>query len=131
MCATIFPKRCAIQAVLIAYFALIFNFVVDAVDEIVPPPKKFNETELDKFESSKIHTYPEFIESCKLSAGYYKDPKKNPALSKTILMAGINYSYRDFYHNFQCCTDRLGIKFLPISLDKEIYDYMTKSKVMD
>ncbi len=111
---------------------LVFVFcglrVANASKEFVPP-KNLKYDEIDQIESSKIHTYPEFIAACKEMAGYYKDPTKNRALNKTILMGSINYSYRDFFHNFKCYTDRLGIKFLPISLDSAIYDYITKRKV--
>jgi hypothetical protein len=41
------------------------------------------------------------------------DPKRDPSLNKTILLAGVNNGYKDFMHNFKCYTDRLGIKFLP------------------
>ncbi len=98
------------------------------VEEFVPPSKP-DFTALDKWASSEIHTQNEFIQSCKEMAGYYKDPLKNPALKNTIMMGGINYSYRDFYHNFKCYTDKHGIKFLPISLDQDIYNYITTNKV--
>lgn len=62
-------------------------------------------------------------------AGYYKDPARNPALKKTLFISGINYSYRDFFHNFRCFTDRLGIRFLPISMDQQIYNYLTTNNV--
>ncbi len=97
-------------------------------EEFVPPSKP-DYNDLETWEQSTISTQPEFIQACKEMAGYYKDPTKNPALSKTIMMGGINYSYRDFYHNFKCYTDRLGIKFLPISLDQSIYTYITKNQV--
>eukprot|EP01036_Dinobryon_divergens_P034591 gene34591-44720_t len=62
-------------------------------------------------------------------AGYYKDPGRNPALKNTLFISGINYSYRDFFHNFRCFTDRLGIRFLPISLDEHIYTYLTTNNI--
>lgn len=113
----------------IALFFIIFVFFGDVSGEGFVPPKKPNYQQLESYESSKISEQPEFIQACKEMAGYYKDPTKNPALSKTIMMGGINYSYRDFMHNFKCYTDRLGIKFLPISLDQNIYTYVTKGGV--
>ncbi len=109
-------------------FMTLMHAVVVVHTQFVPPSKP-NYVELEKYDGSQIHTHPEFITACKEMAGYYKDPMKNPALSKTILMGGINFSYRDFYFNFRCYTDRLGIKFLPISLDPSIYKYLTDKKV--
>ncbi len=106
---------------MVAYFC---SVVINAV----PPTPDYKSLETQQ--SSKISQQPEFIQACKEMAGYYKDPNRNPALSKTILMGGINYSYRDFLHNFKCFTDRLGVKFLPISLDKDIYTYITKGEVI-
>lgn len=97
-------------------------------EEFVPPSKP-NYTELEQWHTSTIDKQPEFIAACKEMAGYYKDPTRNPKLSKTLMMGGINYSYRDFYHNFKCYTDRLGIKYLPISLDQNIYEYITSNKL--
>eukprot|EP01038_Epipyxis_sp_PR26KG_P009863 gene9863-13270_t len=96
-------------------------------EEFVPPSKP-NYEELEIVPSSKIWQDPVFIAACKEMAGYYKDPTKNPSLSKTIMMSGINYSYRDFYHNFKCYTDRLGIKFLPVALDEPVYTYVTNQQ---
>lgn len=97
--------------------------------DLFVPPSTPNYTELEQWHTSTIDTQPEFIAACKEMAGFYKDPKKNPKLSKTIMMGGINYSYRDFYHNFRCYTDRLGIKYLPISLDQNIYEYIKTNKL--
>jgi hypothetical protein len=108
-------------SIVVAYFC---SVVINAV----PPTPDYKSLETQQ--SSKISQQPEFIQACKEMAGYYKDPNRNPALSKTILMGGINYSYRDFLHNFKCFTDRLGVKFLPISLDKDIYTYITKGEVI-
>ncbi len=113
----------------IVLFIILVQFVCSKKEEEFVPPKKPNYDDLETWDSSSISTQPEFIQACKEMAGYYKDPTRNPALSKTIMMGGINYSYRDFYHNFKCYTDRLGIKYLPISLDQNIYEYITKNKV--
>ena len=94
--------------------------------EFVPPSKPdYNELET-KFNSSQIHLDPVFIKACEAQAGYYKDPLHNPSLSKTLIMAGVNNGYKDFLHNFKCYMDRLGLKFLPISLDEGIYNYIKR-----
>ena len=99
------------------------------VEEFVPPSKPDFES-LERISPSKITSYPEFVNACKEMAGYYKDSTRNPLLKNTIFIAGINYSYRDFFHNFRCFTDRLGIKFLPISLDQNIYNYLKNNNVI-
>jgi len=119
-------------------FLLVFGYVMLAfhliqihpakVEEFVPPSKPDFES-LEKIPPSKITSYPEFVNACKEMAGYYKDSTKNPLLKNTIFIAGINYSYRDFFHNFRCYTDRLGIKFLPISLDPNIYSYIKNNNI--
>lgn len=98
------------------------------VEEFVPPSKP-DYSALEKVPASKIASYPEFVEACKAMSGYYQDSSRNPKLKNTIFISGINYSYKDFYHNFKCYTDRLGIKFLPISLDENIYAYLKNNKV--
>jgi hypothetical protein len=92
-------------------------------EEFVPPSTP-DYTQLEKFDSSQLSKRSEFRGVVEQMAGYYTDEKRAPELKKTILMAGINYSYRDFYHNFKCFADRLGIKFLPVALDQQIYRYL-------
>lgn len=100
--------------------------------EFVPPPPP-NWEHLQSLTPSSLHESPNFIDACKVFAGYvvhiltneqeyirgpcylccvgcsyYKDPSRRPDLKKTILIAGINNGYRDFFHNFKCFTDRLG-----------------------
>ena len=113
--------------------ALIFLFLLISISLInggeFVPPKPPNFEELEKMDASTIDQDPAFIAAVKESAGYYKDPKRNPALSETIVMAGVNNGYKDFFHNFKCFMDRLNIKFLPISLDEGIYSYITNYNV--
>jgi hypothetical protein len=114
----------------VASFSSIYSSPVKKQkDEEFVPPSKPDFQHLSTVPPSKIATYPEFIKGCKEMAGYYKDSERNKSLNKTIFISGINYSYRDFYHNFKCFLDKLGIKFFPISLDKEIYQYLTENKV--
>jgi hypothetical protein len=85
--------------------------------------------DLERMSPSLVHTDPLFIRACKEMAGYYKDETRNPALKNTIVIVGVNNGYKDFFHNFKCYMDRLGIKFLPISLDEGVYGYLTSNKV--
>eukprot|EP00596_Hydrurales_sp_CCMP1899_P004155 CAMPEP_0119042656 /NCGR_PEP_ID=MMETSP1177-20130426/16055_1 /TAXON_ID=2985 /ORGANISM="Ochromonas sp, Strain CCMP1899" /LENGTH=243 /DNA_ID=CAMNT_0007009597 /DNA_START=320 /DNA_END=1048 /DNA_ORIENTATION=- len=93
------------------------------------PPTKPDYEDLEKRESSKLFENTDFIEACEEKAGYYTDPNRNPSLSKTIIIAGVNNGYKDFFHNFKCYMDKLGLKFLPISLDEGIYSYLTNNKI--
>lgn len=97
--------------------------------EVFVPPSTPNYVELEQRAPSMIHKDAEFIKACKDMAGYYKDPQQNPNLANTIVIVGINYSYRDFLHNFKCHMDELGIKFLPIAMDDDIYNYIIKKKL--
>lgn len=78
---------------------------------------------------SNVHTDPAFIRACDEMKGYYKDLSRNPQLSNTIFIVGVNNGYKDFYHNFKCYMDRLGIKFLAVSLDEGVYSYLINNKV--
>jgi len=93
------------------------------------PPSKPNYDDLEKLDSSALSNDPAFAKACQHYAGYYKDPLREPSLNRTILIAGVNNGYKDFFHNFKCYTDRLGIKFLPLSLDDGIYTYLTANKI--
>eukprot|EP01041_Mallomonas_annulata_P001843 gene1843-3576_t len=109
-------------------FCLLFSKLT-GIFSIFVPPKTPNYTDLESWPSSTLSSDPLFIEACESMAGYYKDPKRNPALSKTIVIAGVNNGYADFLHNFKCYMDKLGIKFLPLSMDKGIYHYITENKI--
>lgn len=115
-----FPSSCLLMLLLIVFYHCHGGKFV--------PPSKPDYEKLELIEKSKIVLDPDFIEACKQMAGYYKNPERNPALRKTILITGINYGYKDFLHNFKCFADRLGIKFLPVSLDSRIYKYLNTVK---
>lgn len=93
-------------------------------EEFVPPPLPDFE-DLEKKEPSRVTSDPNFAKAVESMSGYYLDPSKNPSLKKTILIVGVNSGYKDFFHNFKCHASRLGLKFLPISLDEGIYSYLT------
>lgn len=114
----------------------VFSFLVGwllsyfTASEFVPPSKP-NYDELETLEQSLIHNDPNFISACREAAGYYRDASKNKDLSKTLLIVGANNGYRDFFHNFKCFADRLGVKFLSISLDEGIHKYLTSNQVFE
>jgi len=116
-----------IFAVLYLFLSLLLQYGIHAQDFV--PPSKPNYAELEKIPSSTLSKNADFQNACKEMAGYYKDPTKNPALNKVIVMAGLNFGYLDFLYNFKCFMDRLGIKFLPIALDNQIYNYFKATKV--
>ena len=93
------------------------------------PPTKPDYADLEKQDASTLSQDPAFIKACEEHAGYYKDPARNPSLKKTLVLAGVNNGYKDFFHNFKCYMDRLGVKFFPVSLDVGIYSYLTNNKV--
>lgn len=56
-------------------------------------------------------------------------------LSKTVLLTISNYKYLNHLHNFKCFLDRLHYKFLLVSLDTIIHDFIsewsTSAKISD
>jgi hypothetical protein len=103
--------------------------VSGAKREIFVPPSNPEYSALEKLESSKLANDPAFADACRRMAGYYINPNRMPSLNNTLIMAGVNNGYKDFFHNFKCHMDRLGLKFLPISLDEGIYSYLLNNKV--
>jgi hypothetical protein len=58
------------------------------------------------------------------AAGVYKDPKKNPALDKTVIITGCNFGYVNHLHNLKCFMDRLELKALVLSMDERLHVYV-------
>lgn len=110
------------------FISLFLQFALFCSVGFVPPTKP-DYSDLNNRDSSVLSDDPLFIKACEEYAGYYKDSTKNPSLNKTILIAGVNNGYKDFFHNFKCYTDRLGLKFFPLSLDEGIYTYLTSNKI--
>jgi len=98
-------------------------------NSVFVPPSKPDYSTLQQWPPSNLSADPQFVEVCKQMAGYYKDPNQNPALRKTIIIVAVNNGYADFLHNFKCYMDRLGMKFLPLSMDKKIHKYITENEV--
>jgi hypothetical protein len=61
----------------------------------------------------------------KLAAGVYVDPSRQKGFEDILVVAGCNYGYLNHLHNFKCFTDRLGIKFLVVSMDQQAHSYIT------
>ena len=62
--------------------------------------------------------------------GLYLDPLKSYN-SKIVLVTAANYGYLNHLNNFWCfTTDRLGLKFLTISLDDKLYQHLLKDPRM-
>ena len=68
---------------------------------IFVPPKNPNYEELESFSPSGLSRDPAFIAACHEMSGYYKNQSRNPHLKKTIVLAGVNNGYLDFFHNFK------------------------------
>lgn len=65
------------------------------------------------------------------SAGVYKTESKRKGLDKTVLVTGTNFGFVNHLLNFKCFADRLGLKFLVISFDKETHNYITENTTMN
>jgi len=59
-------------------------------------------------------------ETLALAAGVYRDPLKNPAMNRTVIITGTNHGYVNHLHNFKCFMDRLKLKVLVFAMDKQV-----------
>jgi len=50
--------------------------------------------------------------------------KNDPAFSDVVLVTAANFAYLDILRNWQCAVKRLGLKYVVIAMDKEIYDLL-------
>jgi hypothetical protein len=64
------------------------------------------------------------------ASGIYIDPAKQSGLEKTVLVTGCNYGFINHLHNFKCFADRLGMKFLVISMDARANNYLKNHTTM-
>lgn len=55
---------------------------------------------------------------------------KDRGLDKTVLITGCNYGFINHLNNFKCFAERLGMKFLVISMDKLAHSYITHNTTM-
>ena len=65
------------------------------------------------------------------TAGVYHDSSKSIGdLKQTVLVTASNYGFLNQLLNFKCFADRLGMKFLVISMDRKVHDYIVKNTTM-
>jgi hypothetical protein len=64
-------------------------------------------------------------------AGVYVHIAKRQGLEKTVVITSCNHGFLNHLHNFQCFADRLGIRFLVMSMDLSLHSYLTRSTTMD
>jgi hypothetical protein len=64
------------------------------------------------------------------AAGVYVDPLRQKGFEKTVVVTGCNYGFLNHLHNFKCFADRLGIKFLVVSMDQQTHSYLTNHTTM-
>lgn len=60
----------------------------------------------------------------------YEDEEKARALGKVVLVTACNFGFVNHLHNFKCFAERLGMKFLVISMDAQVHEYITKKTSM-
>ena len=62
------------------------------------------------------------------ATGYYKDAAKSAALNleKLVLVTGGNFGYLNHIHNFNCFVERLGLKYLVISMELHTHYYLQR-----
>jgi hypothetical protein len=58
------------------------------------------------------------------SSGVYVDPGRRRGFEKIVLVTGCNYGFLNHLHNFKCFAERLGIKFLVVSMDLQTHEYI-------
>lgn len=63
-------------------------------------------------------------------AGLYNDPSKQRGFEKTVLITGCDQGYLNHLHNFKCFADRLGMKFLVVSMHEDAHKHITKNTNM-
>ena len=66
-------------------------------------------------------------------AGVYKEGfgiGKQRDLEKVVVITACNHGYINHLHNFKCFADRLGIKFLVMSMDSMLHDYIEHNTTM-
>ena len=64
----------------------------------------------------------------KKAAGYYRDPARTAllGLEKTVLVTGGNFGYLNHIHNFNCFVERLGLKYMVISMELHTHYYLQR-----
>lgn len=118
----------AYMTVIVLGWVVVVGILLGRVVAPIPP---LNFAQLEQMQSTKLANDTLFIKACQDMAGYYKDNTRDPSLAKILVIVELNYGYRDFYHNFKCHADRLGIKFLAIAADRDMYNYLQHNQYSD
>ncbi len=83
--------------------------------------------------STPIHVKQDLDELKRVAAfaaGVYRHPVTSmstddlKALEKTIVVTAANHAYINHIHNFKCWMDRIDMKALVFSMDKDMHTYM-------
>ena len=64
------------------------------------------------------------------AAGVYTDPQKQRGFEKIVIVTGCNYGFLNHLFNFKCFADRLGMKFLVVSMDAQTHEYLVNNTTM-
>lgn len=77
--------------------------------------------------ASQITVENSFATIVEKAAGYYTDETKSKEnnLMKTIIVTASNFAYLSHLQNFKCFMDRLGLKFMVLSMDAHTHHYMS------
>ena len=67
---------------------------------------------------------PKFVKAAQKAAGYYSDPRRDPSLKNVLMLVAFNHGYLEFYQNFLCYTNKLGIKLLTVSFDHHLEQHL-------
>lgn len=60
----------------------------------------------------------------KRAAGVYVDPQRQKGFEDIVIVTGCNYGFINHLNNFKCFLERLGMKFLVVSMDQKAHNYL-------
>ena len=63
-------------------------------------------------------------------AGIYIDPNKQSGYEKSVFVTACNLGYLNHLHNLKCFMDKLRYKFLVISMETQVHEYITQKTQM-
>jgi hypothetical protein len=63
-------------------------------------------------------------------AGVYVNETKRKGLEKTVVITSCNHGFLNHLHNFKCFADRLGIRFLVMSMDLTLHAHLVRGTTM-
>lgn len=108
-----------------------FRFNEKARKQHFIPPSKPDFSALDAKPESNFFQRSDFKKACESTAGFYisEDLQQKRGTTKVLFMAAANYGYREFLMNFNCHAKRVGVKFLPIAMDRKIFRYIKRNEL--